>query len=305
MNIKQKHNWVVDAVLFLLFMLTFFMDLTGLALHQWIGIAAGAITLYHLAVHWKWVVSVSARFFDNTSMRCRLYYLLDASILLGFVAMIASGLIISTWLNLELAYYEIWRIVHIASSISTLVLVLVKLFAHWKWIVSVFKPKLSPQTVLYPENNLARTYAINPGRREFMKMMGVVGVTSAIALTKSFESLVRAQSTGIDMAVVDTAVQTQISEMVQSTRAAAAAGSNTEASVDTASSESAVTQQATATLVPTAVPTATQANLTSAYTDSSSTTCSIRCRKACTFPGRCRKYADSNGNGKCDLGECV
>jgi hypothetical protein len=31
------------------------------------------------------------------------------------------------------------------------------------------------------------------------------------------------------------------------------------------------------------------------------------CRKGkhCSFPGDCRDYVDSNGNGLCDLGECA
>lgn len=38
--------------------------------------------------------------------------------------------------------------------------------------------------------------------------------------------------------------------------------------------------------------------------NNAATACSVRCPRNCSFPGRCRKYVDSNGNGKCDLGEC-
>ena len=33
--------------------------------------------------------------------------------------------------------------------------------------------------------------------------------------------------------------------------------------------------------------------------------CQVRCRRSCSFPGKCRRYTDDNGNGCCDLGECV
>ena len=48
MNTKQKTNWWIDLVLFAGFIVTFFMDLTGMELHQWIGILVGFRAAYHL-----------------------------------------------------------------------------------------------------------------------------------------------------------------------------------------------------------------------------------------------------------------
>ena len=48
---KSQTNWLIDAVLFIGFLLTFFIDLTGIEPHQWIGIAVCTLALYHLWVH--------------------------------------------------------------------------------------------------------------------------------------------------------------------------------------------------------------------------------------------------------------
>ncbi len=40
---KQKRNWIIDAVLFGGFLVALWLDLTGLAVHQWLGIAVGAL----------------------------------------------------------------------------------------------------------------------------------------------------------------------------------------------------------------------------------------------------------------------
>ena len=96
------------------------MDITGLALHQWLGIIAGVVAAVHLLTHWKWVATVTDRFFGNTSIRARLYYLMDAVILAGFGTMILTGIVISTWLNLALTAYATWKMIHIGSSIFTL-----------------------------------------------------------------------------------------------------------------------------------------------------------------------------------------
>ena len=38
--------------------------------------------------------------------------------------------------------------------------------------------------------------------------------------------------------------------------------------------------------------------------NNASASCTIRCGRRCSYPGHCRRYTDSNGNGRCDLGEC-
>ena len=50
MNTKQKTNWWIDTVLFIGFITTFFLDLTGVEAHQWIGILSGALAAYHLLI---------------------------------------------------------------------------------------------------------------------------------------------------------------------------------------------------------------------------------------------------------------
>ena len=39
--------------------------------------------------------------------------------------------------------------------------------------------------------------------------------------------------------------------------------------------------------------------------NASSTACTIRCNKGCSYPGHCRRYVDTNRNNRCDLGECM
>ena len=137
MNTTLKSRWLVDAGLLFLFIATFFLDITGVSLHQWIGVAVGVIVVYHLISHWAWVKSVTLRFFGKTSSRSRIYYLLDASLLMGLLTIIGTGLVISTWLNLSLVAYTAWHFVHIAASLITLLAIVLKVGLHWRWIASV------------------------------------------------------------------------------------------------------------------------------------------------------------------------
>ena len=57
---KQKHNWLLDATLFGGFLAALWLDLTGVAVHQWLGVAVGLIAGYHLWKHWSWVKAVAS-----------------------------------------------------------------------------------------------------------------------------------------------------------------------------------------------------------------------------------------------------
>jgi len=90
MQNKPKTNWLIDAVLFGGFLLTQWLDLTGLSVHQWLGLAVEALTSYQMVSHWRWVAAVTDRFFGRTSQQARTFYAVDAGLTVGFVAMAAS-----------------------------------------------------------------------------------------------------------------------------------------------------------------------------------------------------------------------
>ena len=250
MNTKQKTNWLIDTVLFAAFILTFFLDLTGVTLHQIIGLGAGILAGYHLLAHRQWLWSVTQRFFGKTSDQARLYYLIDAAILGGFFTILVTGVGISTWLDLSLANDDTWWFVHISASTITLATICIKLALHWRWIASVGMRILSqtndPQIGRVVMRPAVQAQPVS--RRSFLKIMSIVGGVSLLAVTQPLKSL---QLTG------------------------------------TAESE-----------------TTTASNTRQTTTNQSSAP--IRtgtCGKRCSYPGHCRRYTDSNGNNRCDLGE--
>jgi len=266
MNAKinsSQANWLIDIVLYTAFLLAFFIDLTGLALHQWVGAAAGALAGYHMIRHWAWIKAVTTRFFKRTSGQARWYYLVDSVILLSFITMLVTGLAISTWFNLELPAYTTWLNVHIMASLTTLAAVVFKIGLHWRWIVSVaqraiFAPDM-PKGAASPQATIPVSTGIN--RREFLKLMGLAGAAAAVASLSALDNFINVQA------------QTETSSSPTSTSSQAA--------------DQTTTAETTA-----AVQTTTSA-------------CSVRCHKGCSFPGHCDRYVDSNQNQRCDLGECL
>ena len=251
---KQKHHWLIDAALFSGFLLSFWLELTGVELHQWLGAAIGVVAGYHLFTHWSWVKAVTDRFFKQTSMQARLYYVVDAAVLIGLATISLTGLVISTWFDLALASYTTWKTIHVIASLGTLAAVVIKLGLHWRWIIATARRYIFPQ----PPQPAPVPATNGLGRREFLHLMGGVSVAAAIAAGSAVEALRQTTTT-------------------TATTGASATLSKT-------------TNQSTAT-------TSTQSQ--------SASSCTVRCNKGCSYPGHCRRYTDSNNNGRCDLGECT
>jgi cytochrome b len=206
---KSQANWLIDAVLFIGFLLTFFLDLTGVELHQWIGIAVCAIAFYHLWVHWDWVGAVTARFFKRTSGQARLYYMVDACMVVGFLLILFTGLAISTWFALPLNNYADWTNVHAIVSIVTLVVVVLKIAIHGRWIISVAKRYIFAPAMPGTAPRAAQVVTVpSTSRRDFLKLMGVVGLASAIAAASALDSVKDALGQDASTSTTDTATQT-------------------------------------------------------------------------------------------------
>ena len=262
---KHKWNWMIDATLLAGFLATFFLDLTGLVAHQWLGMAVGLLAGYHLVSHWNWVKSVTLRFMGQTSGQARRYYALDAGLLLGCAVILVTGLAISSWLALPLANSAAWSNVHVAASIITLLIVVVKIGLHWRWIV-----KTAQQFFSVPDAPMTNALPLRPvtasarmDRRSFLMLMGAVSLPAILAISRVMDGEQAA------LAVTTSREQATVYSSSQST-----------------------TQQ-------------TSSALSQSSANASSTACTIRCNKGCSYTGRCRRYVDTNKNNRCDMGECM
>jgi hypothetical protein len=254
-NNTHQTNWIIDAGLFSGFIIASLLDLTGLALHQWLGLAVGVLAGYHLLTHWTWIKSVTQRWLGRTSGQARRFYLIDAGLFAGFSLILLTGLVISTWFDLSRESYAAWRSIHVAVTIMTLALIVVKIGLHWRWIVKVGGRLLhsepgTTEAAIFPQLG---TVKVNSERRDFLKLMGVVSLAALVAAYSALES--------------DQASATQ------------SASSEQESSLS--------------------------ANTLENYEDSTTTQCSVRCNRGCSYPGHCRRYVDTNGNSLCDYGECA
>jgi hypothetical protein len=133
---RSQTNWIIDVALFVGFIIACWLDLTGIDMHQWLGLAVGVMGNFHLLSHRSWVKSATLGFFKKLSSPARAFYLLDLGLLLGLGSILFSGLVISTWFG-QPSNSPIWKQAHVVASVITLLLIVLKIGLHWRWVIGV------------------------------------------------------------------------------------------------------------------------------------------------------------------------
>ncbi|MHB1417955.1 MAG: hypothetical protein ACYC1C_22125 [Chloroflexota bacterium] len=295
---RQEKSWLIDAALFVGMLYSMLFDVTGLDLHQWLGLAVVLLAGYHLLLHWRWVVAITKRLFGGLHGRTRDLYATNAILLLGFLVTGLTGLVISTWLQLPLGDYLLWRDVHVIASILTLSLVLMKVALHWRWIITA-----AAQVFVVPPADATGTgrrvpVRVKVGRRDFLGLMGLVGAT---ALATAVNPVLGVLASATSPAEAEAA---PVGDALAASIPVAPAPANGQSGQPAAAEASAAP-----TSVPGSTPTpSTSATVVPAAQEAlpASNAC-VPCpfHRHCSYPGKCFRYTDSNGNRRCDLGECV
>jgi len=138
-----KTNLWVDTAIFAAFLVAFEPALTGIAVHEWLGLALAAALIAHIVLHWDWVVKVTLQFLRKLFHSSRLNYIVDGILMIAFVVVMLSGILISrsvlSILGIQVAASPAWRFLHSSSADLFLIMVGLHFALHWSWIVNACK----------------------------------------------------------------------------------------------------------------------------------------------------------------------
>ena len=128
------------------------VTLTGLLLHEWLGLAMAGMVLAHLLLAWGWIAVQSGRLFARQSVRARINYVLNLMLFAGAVAVIFSGILISqkaipTLTGMKAAPDMDWRWDTLHSRFSQDVVLLsgFHLAINWDWVLAAVQKALFPR----------------------------------------------------------------------------------------------------------------------------------------------------------------
>ena len=114
--------------------------LTGLAVHEWLGIGVAVMIMVHVLLSWQWIAVTTRRIFKSQTWLMRFKYILDALFFVTMTLVIYSGLLISRvalpTFGLSIAPGFFWRSLHVQSSTLLVPLMGLHLALNWGWVVS-------------------------------------------------------------------------------------------------------------------------------------------------------------------------
>ena len=91
----NKKNLFLDLGILGLFLTIIEPSITGISLHEWIGVAFAGTIIVHLLLHWKWIVTIGRKFFKKLLHVSRVKFLVDLLLFIAFTTVMMSGIMIS------------------------------------------------------------------------------------------------------------------------------------------------------------------------------------------------------------------
>jgi hypothetical protein len=139
---RTRLDFWLDALLLVAYTLAYSLGFTGLAVHEWLGIALGVVLLVHLTLHWDWVIRTTQKLLRRNG-RERFIWLVNLLLLVCMTLCIASGILISEValpaLGITVPASSFWRQVHDTTATLTLILVPIHAALRWRWIVGMVR----------------------------------------------------------------------------------------------------------------------------------------------------------------------
>ena len=138
---NARKSLAIDAVALAAYLLAANPALTGIAVHEWLGLGVLVVFLAHCAASADWVAR-AVRSLPHSSWGVRGNLVLDALILVAFMTVTVSGVCVSgavlPALGLYADGYYFWDPLHSISAKVLLALLVVHIVVHWRWLASFF-----------------------------------------------------------------------------------------------------------------------------------------------------------------------
>lgn len=160
---RKRVDFILDSLLLTLLLLLFSPRLTGLPLHEWLGIAIVPPIVVHVLLSWRWVAAATRRLLRGAPNRVRVNYILNALLFVLLTLVIASGVAISEVAAPSVGTRTIddraWRALHNLTLNWLLLIAGFHIAMNWDWVRRTLPAMLSSDTSFLASARLG-----SPGR---------------------------------------------------------------------------------------------------------------------------------------------
>lgn len=140
---RRGFEFYLDALLFLVFLVLLSPKMTGLPIHEWLGIAFTLPLLVHLLLSWSWIATATRRVLAPRRPRDTVNAVLNALLFISGAVVVVSGLVISQvglpWLGISTIDDRTWRATHNQATTWMLIAVGAHIAMNWRWITNATK----------------------------------------------------------------------------------------------------------------------------------------------------------------------
>jgi hypothetical protein len=144
-RVSQRNRLLLDVAMLAGLLVITNPALTGLQLHEWLGVALIVPALAHLVINWDWVIRVATNVIDKLLSTSRVNFGVDLVLFVTTVAAMLSGFMVSQFVvSLGGASLPLWHTVHSVASDLMLASLLVHFALHWRWMANAVGRLLSP-----------------------------------------------------------------------------------------------------------------------------------------------------------------
>jgi hypothetical protein len=144
---REIELWL-DTVLLALFLLLLAPRLTGLPVHEWLGILVAIPIILHLLLSWTWIATGTKRLLANASPRSRVNYAINGILFVLVTVEIVSGVAISQAALPSMGVATIndrsWRALHNLTLNWLLLALGLHVAINWEWIVAALRRFIAP-----------------------------------------------------------------------------------------------------------------------------------------------------------------
>jgi hypothetical protein len=135
-------NFWVDIALFLMFIVDMNTHLTGIPVHEWLGIVFGGALVYHILLHWHWISNATRKLFTKLPTIQRIRFVVDLLLFAVMVIVVASGIWISQAalpaVGLAIQPSRFWSGLHHVTSEMVILLVGLHVALSWSWLTNAW-----------------------------------------------------------------------------------------------------------------------------------------------------------------------
>jgi len=144
--VREKRVWFLlwfDTLLLVLFLLTMAPRLTGLAVHEILGVVFAVFFLVHLLLSWQWIKAAARKLLHRGEWRMRVNSSLNALLFVVTLIAIVAGLVISQVvlpaLHIPSVDDRVWRSLHNGMASLVRIGIGLHIAMNWQWIVAAVR----------------------------------------------------------------------------------------------------------------------------------------------------------------------